>query len=184
MKGTLSLMVLAAMLTACASTSQDLAREIDASRAAGRPLLIYALGVEHTDAYIRSHTTAGLGLVNTGKQAITGLRVTFIPYQLVGHSPAIAKEAMEIDLTPAIPAGGIPPDMGIVPSWDNGSSLVDCLHIDRVDVVFADGGAQSIAGKDLEPYLAPYINRNCVDGEPSPDYKAIGLNPVPMYRHP
>jgi hypothetical protein len=110
--------------------------------------------------------------------------VTFIPYQLLGHSPAISREPLMIDLSSAIPAGGIPPDMGISPSWDNGSSLVDCLHVQRVDIVFADGDTQSISNRELEPYLAPYINRNCADGQPSPDYKTIGLHPVPMMHRP
>ncbi len=171
-------LAVAGLLSACAYTAQDLARDVDANRTAGRPVFVYALGIENTDTYVKNDTSAGIGFINTGTQAITGVQITFTPYETL-HSPVIAMPARTLDLSAALPQGGIPVSMGLMPIWDDGSSLMDCFHMDRVDLTFADGSHASVAGTDLYASMAPDITHVCSSGVRVPDYKAIRLMPVP-----
>ena len=166
----------ACALAACAS-SQDLAGQIQANRTAGRPVFIYTLGLNNIGGYVNAHTVAGIGLINIGHQPITGVSITFVPYQ-TAHSPILALGPETLDLSAYLPAGGIPPDMGATPSWDNGSSLMDCFRMQRVDLIFADGSRAALEGKDLDAAMASRINRGCSSSMTTPDYKAFNLPPV------
>lgn len=167
-----ALFLLAACLgfAGCAPTArQALGPELARARAAGAPVLIYALGVPGQVETSSSQLAVPVYIqfVVTSRDPIGNIRFTFAAYSqrgnaviahdgnrmgllLVGPGPFDPNHNYEVNTFHSTPAG-----------FPGGS--VACVSLQKMEITFVDGEHETYGPESLPPALMPPLRRGCDD---------------------
>ena len=179
--------LLGLLLCACASEQEQLTQAMDASHAAGRPVLIYKLGFN--TAALREHRLEATVVVgNSGTQTLSNvtLEVTGYDHGIARPSPTgVLGGSWKYYLRSYMPQDGMPPRTALVADFAEPDRGITCLQIVGIEVDFRDGTGQVIAGPAVADYLGAGVYKHC--GPPSAslssDYKTRDPLPPTPVRH-